>query len=163
MDAYKLNEEKMFSDITDGIAIVINSDTGIYYGMNKFGTSAFENLIKGVPAEKVLEAAKALPGAPDDLGANFTKFIDTLVEKGLVIAGEASAETASIDAKAAEEDKFEPAVTEYSDAQELLLADPIHDVKDETGWTPEASSLEDDKAKLAEKKKKESELSGGGK
>jgi hypothetical protein len=163
MSAYKLNEEKMFCDITDGIAIVINSETGIYYGFNKFGTSVFENLIKGVSVEKVLEAAKALAGAPDDLGAKFTKFVDTLAEKGLVIAGDESAEAAAIDAAAAEEDKFEPAVTEYSDAQELLLADPIHDVKDETGWAPETSALEDDEAKLAEKKKKEAELAGGAK
>ena len=31
---YQLNEAKMFADVTDGIAIIINSMTGIYYGMN---------------------------------------------------------------------------------------------------------------------------------
>ena len=31
---YRLNESKMFADITDGIAIIINAATGIYYGMN---------------------------------------------------------------------------------------------------------------------------------
>lgn len=159
MSSYKLNEEKMFCDITDGIAIVINSETGIYYGMNKFGTSVFENLIKGVPVEKALEAAGALPGAPDDLGARFAKFVDALIEKELVILGGASGDAAAIDAKAAQEDKFEPSTTEYSDAQELLLADPIHDVKDETGWTPDAASLESDASKLEEKKAKEAALS----
>ena len=37
MAVYVLNDAKMFSDIADGIAIVINSETGIYYGMNGFG------------------------------------------------------------------------------------------------------------------------------
>ena len=32
MANYQLNESKMFADITDGIAIIINSETGIYYG-----------------------------------------------------------------------------------------------------------------------------------
>lgn len=35
MPSYNLNEAKMFSDIADGVAIVINSETGIYYGMNE--------------------------------------------------------------------------------------------------------------------------------
>ena len=32
-------------------------------------------------------------------------------------------------------------VSEYNDAQELLLADPIHEVKEETGWTPQKDSI----------------------
>jgi hypothetical protein len=43
MTNYKLNEDKMFADIADGVAIIINGETGIYYGMNEFGTSIFEN------------------------------------------------------------------------------------------------------------------------
>ena len=53
MTSYALNEEKMFVDITDGIAIVINSETGIYYGMNTLGTSVFENIIKGISVENI--------------------------------------------------------------------------------------------------------------
>ena len=44
---YVLNEEKMFADVTDGIAIIINSETGIYYGLNGFGTAVYENLMNG--------------------------------------------------------------------------------------------------------------------
>ena len=39
MTNYALNESKMFMDIEDGVAIIINSETGIYYGFNAFGTS----------------------------------------------------------------------------------------------------------------------------
>ena len=44
---YVLNEEKMFADVTDGIAIIINSETGIYYGLNGLGTAVYENLMNG--------------------------------------------------------------------------------------------------------------------
>ena len=40
---YKLNEEKMFADISDNIAIIINTQTGIYYGLNCLATLVFEN------------------------------------------------------------------------------------------------------------------------
>ena len=42
---YVLNDSKMFADVTDGIAIIINSETGIYYGLNGLGTAVYENLI----------------------------------------------------------------------------------------------------------------------
>jgi hypothetical protein len=42
----------------------------------------------------------------------------------------------SIDASILAKDNFELKVGEYLDAQELLLADPIHDVEKEKGWNP---------------------------
>ena len=32
---------------------------------------------------------------------------------------------------------WKPDCIEYKDVQELLFADPIHEVDEETGWTPE--------------------------
>ena len=58
---YKLNEASMFADITDGTAIVINSLTGIYYGMNGFGTEVFDNLLSGSSSEEVLQVIMGLP------------------------------------------------------------------------------------------------------
>ena len=60
MTNYVLNEEKMFADITDGAAIIINSETGIYYGLNSFGTQIYENLIKGIASEDILNKIKGL-------------------------------------------------------------------------------------------------------
>ena len=51
---YKLNEEKMFADVTDGIAIIINSETGIYYGLNALGSAVYENLVNGASVEDIL-------------------------------------------------------------------------------------------------------------
>ena len=53
MTTYALNEAKMFADITDGIAISINSETGIYYGANTQGTAVVEQLFKGASVESV--------------------------------------------------------------------------------------------------------------
>ena len=58
MANYQLNENKMFADITDGIAIIINSETGIYYGMNAFGTQVYENIAQGVSTDKIWDTIK---------------------------------------------------------------------------------------------------------
>ena len=145
MTNYVLNEEKMFADVTDGIAIIINSETGIYYGMNGFGTTVYENIVNGASVEDILIAIKALPGVPSDIDANYELFIKAMVDNALIIKGNASSADVKIDVEIAEADHYILEIKEYNDAQELLLADPIHEVKEEEGWSPEKSSLNEDK------------------
>jgi hypothetical protein len=154
MAYYVLNEEKMFSDIADGIAIVINSETGIYYGMNNFGTTVFENLQNGVSTESVLEALKKLNGAPGDIDNRLNTFTAALLENGILVKGDGSNAPAAINAEAAAANNFSLEVREYNDAQELLLADPIHEVKEDTGWQPDKAALETDQEVVKAKESK---------
>ena len=135
---YQLNDAKMFADVTDGIAIIINSLTGIYYGMNGLGTGIFDSFLKGASVEDVLAAFKALPGAPADCEARLQAFIDTLLGFEVIVpaATESSAPVTLVE-KDAVFDKFTPTCNEYNDVQELLFADPIHEVKEDEGWKPE--------------------------
>jgi hypothetical protein len=150
MTCYALNEEKMFADITDGIAIVINSETGIYYGMDELGTAVFEQLIKGVSQEKVLAALQSLPNAPADTAVKLENFITDLREKGLIISGDEYSTEVSFTTP----EEFSLTLSEYSDAQELLMADPIHEIKEDTGWTPEKDSIGYTKEETKEREKK---------
>ena len=143
---YVLNEAKMFTDITDGIAIIINSETGIYYGLNAFATNVYENIVRGVSIEAIKEELKNINPENKTLLDNFEAFIKAMTEKEiLILSSEDKNETAQIDKNSAKEDNFILELKEYNDAQELLLADPIHEVKDETGWTPEKDSIIEDK------------------
>ncbi|MBP3269990.1 MAG: PqqD family protein [Bacteroidales bacterium] len=136
--AFQLNEAKMFADITDGIAIVINSATGIYYGMNGFGTAIFENLLEGSSTSDIAAAVKEIPGVSEDFDSALDAFIDSLVEFELVVPrDEAYVRTVSIDPSVAVADEFKPVCTAYQDVQELLFADPIHEVDVDEGWKPE--------------------------
>lgn len=150
MTSYKLNDGKMFADVTDGIAIIINSETGIYYGMNGFGTQVYENLANGVDSEKVLEAVKTLGTAEE----NYKVFIAAMLEKEILVPGEDTGNAVNIDEELAKKDNSELILKEYNDAQELLLADPIHEVKEEKGWSPEKSSLNEDKEDVARREAK---------
>ena len=154
MSSYTLNEAKMFADITDGVAIVINSETGIYYGMNGLGTSVFENIIGGVSVENIIAALKNIAGAPADIDVRVNEFVNALKEKELIIDGGAGDASANINEAAASEDEFKMEVNAYNDAQEMLLADPIHEVKEDTGWTPEKDSIGYTKEETREREKK---------
>ena len=150
MANFRLNEEKMFADITDGIAIIINSETGIYYGMNAFGTQVYENIVNGVSTEKIWERIKTL-GVQEE---NFKAFVDAMIRTELIISADSSDFESNIDENVAKEDNFILELKEYNDAQELLLADPIHEVREEEGWSPEKTSLNEDKEDVARREAK---------
>jgi hypothetical protein len=133
---YEVNKKKMFCDITDDFAIIINSETGIYYGINTFGTSVFENLIKGSDVNDILSALREIPGIPADIEQRLNDFIQALQEKEIIVSGPTTKNEIKIDASLAAKDEFVLSVDAYADAQELLLADPIHDVEKEIGWQP---------------------------
>ena len=154
MTTYVLNETKMFMDIADGIAIVINSETGIYYGLNGWGTLVLEALSKGVDSDTVLQKIQAMPGAPSDIEKSFASFVEELVKNELIVDGPAGNFDAQFDEKVAVSDQFKMEVKSYADAQEMLLADPIHEVKEETGWTPEKDSIGYTKEETKEREKK---------
>lgn len=151
---YRLNEEKMFADITDGIAIIINSETGIYYGMNTFATNVYENIVAGVSIEDIKAEIEKLSDLPANFEDNFKMFIDAMVEKEVLVEADENNAQANIDENLAKEDNYVLELKEYNDAQELLLADPIHEVKEETGWTPEKDSIGYTKEETKEREKK---------
>lgn len=153
MTNYKLNEEKMFADVTDGIAIIINSETGIYYGLNGLGTIIYENIVNGANIEDILTKLKSM-GATNDIEKEFNKFIQTMLDKDLLIDADSSTAEVNINENIAREDNFELNIQEYNDAQEMLLTDPIHEVKEEAGWSPEKDSIGYSKEETAEREKK---------
>ncbi|MBR3396442.1 MAG: hypothetical protein IKG70_01150 [Lachnospiraceae bacterium] len=130
---YKLNEEKMFFDIADGQAVVINFVTGMYYGTSTLGSAVLEALVKGAEPALIAEEIRKADGCPADFEEQLKIFTDTLVEKEIIIPAEGNGEPASIDA-AAYSDGFELTVDEFAEVQDLLLADPVHDVNVEQGW-----------------------------
>ena len=140
MTNYKLNEEKMFADVTDGVAIIINSETGIYYGLNSFGTNIYENIVNGASIKDILTKLKSI-GATNDIEKEFNKFVQIMIDKEILINSETSSAAVNIDENIAKEDNYELSINEYNDAQEMLLTDPIHEVKEDEGWTPEKDSI----------------------
>ena len=130
---YKLNEEKMFYDMAEGQAIVINFTTGMYYGTSSLGSAVLDALLAGAAVPVVLEALQALEGCPADMEEKLNAFVQALVDMEIITAGETTGAACPIDA-AALADGFALTVDEFTEVQDLILADPVHDVDVEQGW-----------------------------
>lgn len=133
---YKLNESKMFADVTNNIAIIINSETGFYYGINGCGSMIFQAIIDGCSIQSIIENLQKIENCPKDIEQKLKIFIDELLQKEIIVKSEDSSKKPTFDDVVAKKDKFEMKLSEYADAQEMLLADPIHDVDEEEGWQP---------------------------
>lgn len=131
---YKLNEEKMFFDIADGQAVVINFVSGMYYGTTALGSVILDRLVKGCAPEEIAKAVKALSGCPEDFDAQLDAFIVELRDKEILLDGETHPGGGEEIDDMALVDGFGLSLDEFSEVQDLILADPVHDVDVEQGW-----------------------------
>lgn len=134
---YILNEEKMFYDEADGIGIIINFTTGIYYSLNLIGTAIYRSVVaNGLSVYAVIEYLKTCENCPKNIEELVLNFFEDLVEKEVLIKKE-SQEDIEIEIDIEKKDLregFEPIFDEYSEVQDLILADPIHEVDPNLGW-----------------------------
>ena len=131
---YRINGSQFFYDYADGLAIIINSATGVYYGINTFGSTIFNQLVKGASPASILKQLQLLSNCPVEIDDTLASFMTRLQSFGLIIADEQpSIEAGPFDESLAAE-KFSFEIEEFAEIQEILLADPIHDVNSDFGW-----------------------------
>jgi hypothetical protein len=128
---YTIDGNKVAHEIIHGEAIVIHFDTGNYYSMDGIASQLWQWFAAGASRQQILDAFKDIQ--PDQIQI-LDAFIYDLVEEGLMEEKVADAGRQPASPLGKHEVTFEsPKLARYSDMQNLLLADPIHDA-DETGW-----------------------------
>ncbi len=112
---YRIDRNKAISETLDGETIIINLETGTYYSMNEAGTAVWDAIGKELPIN-----------VTESFVTDFLVFL----ERENLIANLSESESELSACFTANE---KPVIEKYSDMQEMLLADPIHDV-DTAGW-----------------------------
>jgi len=127
--AYRINSPSVIHETIDDEVVIINLDKGHYYSLDGCGARIWKGLIGGAPLTAIAASFEGEAGAID---AEVRELVADLEQEQLVVPAEAGT------APGAVEDgpklPFEPAkLQRYSDMEELLLLDPIHEV-DQQGW-----------------------------
>ena len=89
--------------------------------------------LAGADIESICNAIQTLPGCPDDIRAQLSAFVDQLLEKEILVPAESTGAVCTIEASSLS-DGFKLTVDEFAEVQDLILADPVHDVDVEQGW-----------------------------
>lgn len=133
---FKVNSPPVVLETVDEETIIVNLDSGSYYDLNHSGGHVLHTLAAGADVESAADQlATRYSVARDDVAGPVGKLAAELVSEGILLAmkepGNAAPSAANGDAPARKYE--EPALTKFTDMQELLLLDPVHDV-DEAGW-----------------------------
>ena len=132
---YALNLPRMFYDMTDDHAIVIDSGTGNYYLLNILASKVFLYLTRGASPDELGMILSRIPGCPEDIRKRLEDFCTQLVNEEILNIAEweqFNGETDAGDFWFSEGTEFR--MDKYGDMADLIAADPIHDVDEAYGW-----------------------------
>jgi hypothetical protein len=129
----------------DGEVIVVNLDTGTYYSFDGVAAEIWAAVERGLTVEETAaEAADHHGTSPRVAEPAVKRFLAELAHEELIVTLNGSkpiAAPATADGTA-QEPFPEPVLNKYTDMQDLLLLDPIHEV-DERGWPSSLEAGED--------------------
>jgi hypothetical protein len=141
---FKVNTPPVIHQTLDGEVIAVNLDSGTYYSIAGTGATVWGALETGATVEGAVdELLLRYEGERGSIEASVRTFVDELVAEELVSPAENGAAprpAATAAGGEARQPFAEPRLERYTDMQELLMLDPIHEV-DEQGWP---SSLDPD-------------------
>jgi hypothetical protein len=136
MQWYQINIGKVAHETIDGETIIINFDSGAYYSTDELGMEIWEHLKPGASLTGLTEAIiRGYNGNRPQIESALQNFITEMLHEGLVVATESiGSESPNPLKTTVTPAPFKPPVLhKYTDMQDLLLLDPIHDV-DAQGW-----------------------------
>lgn len=134
MPVFKPATPNITHQALDGEVVAIDFDKGIYFNFCGAAGPAFDALISGIPSEQL---ATLFTGAPADASSKLAAFCQRCVDEGLLMVADSPA--VAPPPAPSPVAWVEPSFESYTNMQQLLLADPIHDVGDQA-WPKQPGS-----------------------
>jgi hypothetical protein len=138
MSEYGVNPRKVVHQTIDGEAIIIQFDTGIYYSLAGAGAEIWALLAGGRSIDEIVSSLEQLYDAdPEELRMTVEGLVEQLAQEDLIERGLAATSALRSNGdgrRPTARSAFRPPVLDkFTDMQDFLLVDPIHEV-DASGW-----------------------------
>lgn len=141
---FRINRDEIAHDVVDGEVILINTTNGCYYSLRGSAVPLWGEIEDGRSLDELRRWAARHYGDPAAPAA-VDGFVAGLVSDGVLLPCEGPSEMPAIQRRvppAAPGETFSPPVVErFTEMQDLLTLDPIHEV-DDLGWPHAAHRLE---------------------
>jgi hypothetical protein len=135
---YRINSPAIVHDVIDNEVVVIDFNTGSYYSLEGAGASLWSMVAAGSTLPQIVECFAGWTGKEGDvMESAVERFLGELESEGLIVQ-----ETDTAFAEERSSPEILPMRTaaftgfsfqKFSDMNQLLLLDPIHEV-DAAGW-----------------------------
>lgn len=131
---FQINSPQVIREFFDDEAVIVNLELGIYYSLDSIGAIVWGLIEQGASNTQIVEKLSQMFKLSTNIEKDIEEFIDLLLKEELIAttdnASLTSFDSINIDNKLTYN---KPTLSKYTDMQELLLLDPIHEV-DEEGW-----------------------------
>jgi Coenzyme PQQ synthesis protein D (PqqD) len=125
----------------DDETVIVNLDTGCYFSIDGAGDTIWALVVEGLSqADAVARLCAIYDGDKAVIRAETDEFLARLVEEKLIEPTDVSAGGVPQAAAGPPKPWAAPTIQKYTDMEEMLQLDPIHEV-DEMGW-PQARKVE---------------------
>ena len=133
---YRIAQPEVLHELLDGEVVLIHFGRGIYFGLSGSGTLMFKSLVEGASESELIAFVMSRTDADTATATTaVTRLLGELLEHELIqtyVDGDANRRPEP--EYQGEKCPFEaPRLEAFTDLQDLLAADPIHDVKP-AGW-----------------------------
>jgi hypothetical protein len=138
---------RIIHETFDDEVVIVDLDSGSYYSLNATAADLWSFIERGSTLSEMTEhLARQYSGEPHAIQEGILQFLQELQNENLVatVAEESALPASAITVPSDTLPPFTPPLlSKYTDMQELLLIDVIHDV-DETGWpnTPQKVTVD---------------------
>lgn len=134
---HRINRPQVITETIDGEAVIIHQGTGAYYSIAATGAAVWAGLEAEASVGEIvafLEATYAdAPG--EEVASSVAGLIGELRQEDLIVEviGDGGGAAMTLDG-APQQGAFQPpSLRKFTDMQDLILIDPVHEV-DERGW-----------------------------
>jgi len=132
--AIQVNRPAIIDETIDDEVVVVDLHGGSYYSIRDSGVAVWHSLIEPTTPDRVIARIADQFGRPEeDVRPAIASFIEELREHGLIRDAEAPVADQAASATAPSADFQPPQLERFTDMEDLLMLDPVHDV-DERGW-----------------------------
>lgn len=142
---YRPNTPDVIHEIIDGEAVMISMEKGYYYSLNRIGSVIWDLLDQGMTLSRIIiDFQQQYAGSKTTIEEGVHDFILKLQTEELIVpvvrperseGPVVQGASGAIDDGAKQNDLpfAVPVLHKYTDMEDLLMLDPIHEVAD-TGW-----------------------------
>lgn len=132
---YNIYDNNIISDVFGEEVVLVNLESGVYYSLRYSAAQIWIRLINQYsPTEIFADLIQIYKVDENDLISDINLFFTQLLEVKIIkIALETEKKSIEFNSKEMLVPYTSPVLETFSDMQEILLLDPVHDV-DKAGW-----------------------------
>lgn len=132
---YTAFDSNIISDVFGEEVVLVNLESGIYYSLRGSATQIWIRLVSQYSTPEILtDLLNIFQVAEHDLTADINQFITQLIELKIIkITSDPACRPIEFIVNTTLLNYTSPIVETFSDMQQILLLDPVHDV-DKAGW-----------------------------